>query len=239
MIYCLNDHKTGFSLSRQIMKSLPVETQVRTFFRFWHENDPNDKYLIFIRHPYEIITSGYNYHKICEETWTLNNENMLWWWIENHFTKESIERNREIIKETNFSQNIPYQEILKKLSIEEGIEYEMRTVGKLTVMGMYEYPHYDKDNVMTIRMEDLFDDYTATIKKMLDFINVDINDINNDLSKFDLNKMGKSDIDKNPHITNKNRVKYKYKDQWTPYLYEIARDIFPTDVLTKFGYVCI
>lgn len=233
MIYCLNDHKTGFALSRQMMSALPVEVETRSFFRFWHDNSPDDKYLIFIRHPYEIITSGYNYHKVCEETWATNNENMLWWWIENHFTPVSVEANREVIEHTNFSMGVPYQTKLNNMSVEEGLKYEMRTVGKLTVMGMYEYPHYDKANVMTIRMEDLFNNYSGTVKRMLEFLELDPNI---DLSMFEVNSMDRESIENDVHITNKERVMYKYKEQWTPAIYELADQLFPVDLLEKFNY---
>lgn len=241
MIYFLNDHKTGFVLSKKIAdyinNSKLTEIEIRTFIKFWYdEYTENDKYVIFIRHPYEIITSGYNYHKKCKESWAIQNEKMFWWWEETHFTKESILKNREFLDNTNFSKEKPYQSILNELSLIEGLKYEMTHVGKMTIDGIYNYPHYNKPNVITIKMEDLFDDYNNVIKNMLNFINIENPKLLNELSIFDTNKMDKSLVETDDHITNKNRDKFVYKKLWTNELYELAEEIFPKDLLSKFNY---
>ena len=98
MIYFLNDHKIGFVLSSELGRHInefkegekdPIKINIRTFFRFWNDNNPEDKYVLFIRHPYEIITSGYHFHKICSEIWAIGvGIKFFEWWDKNHFTKE-------------------------------------------------------------------------------------------------------------------------------------------------------
>jgi hypothetical protein len=236
MIYFLNDHKTGFSISKKIAEIIG-NVEIRTFIRFWDDCDPENKYIVFIRHPYEIITSGYRYHKICKEDWVIENKNMFWWWIINHFTEESIEKNKNIIEFANFSRNRSYQEILKSLNEEDGIEYEMNNVGYMTVMGLYEYPHYNKKNVMVVKMEDLKNDIFNTTGKMLDFLRININiDSLKKIKDLDLNNMDTKKLEKDPHITNKENLDFVYKKIWTDKLYKKAEIIFPGDLLEKLGY---
>lgn len=237
MNYWISEHKTGFSLSNLfanafIKRGFPVVT--RPFIRFWHDWDPSHKYIIWIRHPYETIISGYEYHKNCSETWTIYDENMFWYWIETRFSKESVERNKDIINSSNFSKDRPYRNILRSLSKKEGILHEMNNVGKNTVMSMYEYPHYDKENVITIRMEDFFIDFNSTCEKIMEFTGYKIP--LSDLTVYDKKRMNISEIIDNNHITNKNNIIYRYKEEWDREIYKRAQEIFPSDLLEKLGY---
>jgi len=47
--YIVNDHKTGFSVSRKIQNCINSfytnEISFRTMYKFWNINDQNDKYV--------------------------------------------------------------------------------------------------------------------------------------------------------------------------------------------------
>jgi len=68
----ISDHKTGHTLSRLytriLNKYLKNELEFRYCYLFWNFYNQDEKYIIFIRDPREIIISGYLHHKRCNET---------------------------------------------------------------------------------------------------------------------------------------------------------------------------
>ena len=257
MISFINDHKTGFVLSTKIAAYLnqkaysniygeAVRINLRTYFRFCWLFSFENKYVVFIRHPYEIITSGYNYHKVCQEDWaTKIGVGFYDWWHQNpnkYFGTDGdlSYRPPELIHSPVLSRDgKSYQEILNSIPIEEGLKYELDNVGKLTIMGMYKYPWYNKANVLTVRMEDFTLDFSKTIHSIISFLNISHSpdhEAIKGLESLNLKKQSISDRLSDDHVTNKSQDGFMYKKMWSPELYEYAKRHFPEDLLSKFGY---
>ena len=171
----ISDHKTGHTLSRLytsiINEYIENKIEFRYCYLFWNFYNPDEKYIILIRDPREIIISGYLYHKRCTEIWCIKqNGNYYDGWNRRHFLKEEIIKNGRYMGFAKlFSSNMSYQNKLRLLSQEEGIIYEMNTVAKLTITGMYNLIHYGKKNVITINLDDLTFDFDNSLdwKKIL------------------------------------------------------------------------
>ena len=148
----ISDHKTGHTLSRLYTKIINTYFENKIEFRycylFWNFYNQNEKYIVLIRDPREIIISGYLYHKRCTEIWCINkNGNYYEGWNKGYFLKEEMVKNDEYMRfASSFSNPMSYQNKLNLLSQEEGIILEMNTVAKLTIIGMYNLVHYGKKN---------------------------------------------------------------------------------------------
>ena len=175
----ISDHKTGHTLSRLYTKIINTYFENKIEFRycylFWNFYNQNEKYIVLIRDPREIIISGYLYHKRCTEIWCINkNGNYYEGWNKDHFLKEEMVKNDEYMRfARSFSSPMSYQNKLRLLPQEEGIILEMNTVAKLTIIGMYNLIHYGKKNVITIKLEDLTFDFDNSIEKLCKFYDIE------------------------------------------------------------------
>ena len=243
-IYLLNDHKTGFNLSNKtisiINKYSKKKIISRTFFLFWNYYHENNKYIVLIRNPKEIICSGYLYHKKCKENWAVEkNGDYYSYWKERHFTKGSLIKNKNFLHfAKSFSNPIPYQEKLNNISEEEGIIKEMNCVAYLTIRGMYNLNHYYKKNVYILKYEDLVFNHNETIKKLCEFIGIDdslINDII-DLSIKNNLMYQKNESKLTDHCTNINLCENRYKKFWNNRIDKEFFKLFPKDIMEKLKY---
>ena len=205
----------------------------RTFFSFWNFNSEKDKYVIFVRDPRDIIISGYLYHKnTCKENWCITqNANYFEDW-EHLFSEESKLLNKEILnKGKSFSKVESYQSKLNKMSVEDGIIFEMQNVAYLTIMGIYNFKYSNNKNVLKIFNEDLTFNFENTLTKILDFFGfknkVEI------LKKCEILKLENLINKNNIHVTNLNLQKDRYTKYWNSRIQKKFEETFPSDLLSK------
>lgn len=243
-IFLLNDHKTGFRLSRKIVKVINRETNlnitVRSFYLFWNTYKKENKYILIVRHPKEIIISAYLYHQKCSEKWSLIKGGYYYeGWEQRHFKAEAVVKNQSYLdKVKTFCIPIPYQEKLKTLPQNEGIIFEMNSISKLTIDGMYNLEHYGKANTITVRHEDLIFNHDETIRGLCEFL---------EISTWRTKRIIKKSLQHNLlhqkknnrltiHTTNVKVEKDRYKQYWNETIEAEFNRLFPEDVLSKFGY---
>ena len=243
-IYLLNDHKSGYTLTKKLKNIINTNTnkiiKSRTFYLFWNSYKENNKYIILVRNPKEIICSGYLYHKKCNEKWTRNKNGYYYsGWQKNHFTKESVEKNKEYLDfSRSFSNPIPYQNKLNNLSQTEGIITEMKNVGYLTLTGMYNLIHYGKKNVFILKYEDLVFNHDETIIKLCEFLELDQKIIEKILKlsiKHNLIYQKKKNK-LTSHTTNINVDPNRYHNYWNDIIDTEFNKLFPSDIMEKLGY---
>jgi len=245
----ISDHKTGHTLSRLytrvLNKYIQNELELRCYYLFWNFYKEDEKYIIFIRDPREIVISGYLHHKRCNESteiWAnkINGDYYADFMDTNHFLKEEMKKNLKYLNIGNsFSISMPYKTKLNMLSQEEGIIYEMNSVAKLTIIGMYNLIHYGKKNVITIDLDDLTFDFDNSIRKICKFLDIEKNNsekIKKQLSEHNILNLKKKDS-LPYHTTNKDLQPKRYKKFWTENIQKEFEKLFPDDVLSKFNYL--
>lgn len=239
MNYIINDHKLGFTLTsnirNEINKIYNNKVKNLTFYKFWNINNKNDKYICFIRNPYEIIISGYLYHKKCREEWCIKqNVNYFNYWKDNHFSNEAKIQNKDLIDNSVFSKKETYQNILNTSPQELGIIHEMNNVSKITIDGMCEFNYYDFPNVKIIKMEDILSNFDKEIDELLSFF-----EINPDKKLLENLKKHNVKLQRNnPHVTNTDFLENRYINYFNDDLYKKFNIIHSNnlDKLKKFGY---
>ena len=80
---------------------------------------------------------------VCNEAWVTKNGTNLYDGL--------IRGAHKLYPYANFCDDGIYQKKLRALSIDDGIEFEMRNIGKLTIDSMYNWPYYDMPNVLVIK----------------------------------------------------------------------------------------
>ena len=237
--YFVRDHKVGFKLAKKSAKALinyVSDIKLLTFYSFYKdsiEKDIKNKYVIFVRHPKEIIVSGYLYHKVCKEKWAKEPSINYYDEYLNIFSKKSIEKNTSlIIKSQNFTKIKSYQQIVKEKPQEEGLSYELNNVGYLTLTGLNEILDIDKPNVHFIDMDNYTFYFDETFNRLFKFLEID--EQKYEQVKFKLAQKTHLILfkDRNyhksiKHITNKELKQNRYKDYWTQNLEQEFNHLFP------------
>jgi hypothetical protein len=243
-IFLLNDHKTGFNLTKKtiniINKIYCCNINIQTFYLFWNNNIENNKYIVLIRDPKEIIISGYLYHKKCNEKWAITKNGYYYdYWVENHFTKESIKENENYLRyPKNFSNPLPYQDKLKSLPQTKGIIKEMNSVAYLTIMGLYNLKHIGTKNTYILKYEDLVFDHDKTIESLCSFLNINYDKTQQIIKESVKNNLvyiknhGKS----LNHSTNIDVKFNRYLEFWNDEIQKEFDKLFPIDLMQKLGY---
>jgi hypothetical protein len=216
----LTDHKCGSSLMYKLMtilKECNQECKLENFYLWRLQNDPSEQYLLVERNPREIIVSGYLYHKVASptnESWIHGGDYYNNW--VNTFDKEDIVKYKDALELGTI--NFDYQSEINKLSIEDGLLFEMDYIGRLTIVGLNLMKRFikNKKNVLTIDLENLMFNYNQTLESIISFFKLEKykNIILSKMSKYNL--LLKGDIIHNDnHLTNKQLIKDRYKKYWT------------------------
>ena len=238
-------HKTGTALINLIIKEivpgiykkytllsgeLPLKKEEqnilnrKNIFAFFHaskygdvpENIKNFKAIHCIRNPFEVIVSGYNYHKKCNENWCIN-ENWK-----------------------NYGKT--YQDIVNELSVDDGLNFEIKYVGSSTITQMTSFQYYDDPRFLILTMEDFFTDYDTQITKIAEFLNLDVKQSIKKAKKHDKNsnKCKYTNNKNNIHMTNTSSEMYKYpkmlSQEHKNKILKIVKENQTFDFMKRFNY---
>ena len=131
MIYFLRDHKCGFKLGKAISQQYisisnkmgsNQHIELLTFFDEHKDmiiNNNEDKFVIFIRNPKEILVSGWKYHQVCKEPWCVEKNGYFY---SDFLTNNISKKNIDLAK--TFSIGETYQNKIK--NSDNGILFEMK-----------------------------------------------------------------------------------------------------------------
>ncbi len=145
------NHKTGTVLMRHIRRAIELCTKSDLYAYDQHfagPVEPDHKYVLFVRNPYQMIVSGYLYHKAGSESWTKTA-------IPKHPTPEGTHLlwNHEL---TMPKQGEMYWQYLNRVPIVTGLMAEMIRCEYL------EFPHAwinarlrDEPNVLSVCLDDM------------------------------------------------------------------------------------
>jgi hypothetical protein len=223
-IYLSSHHKTGTYFMNDLKKILvKYDTQNIYINDPWSHkankininiNDPNVKIIHFIRHPYEIIMSGFFYHKKCNEEWCVN--------IKKNTGADNINYN---------FMGLSYQQKINTLNTEDGINFEMEGRSYNTILDMYNSKFDDYNFCLKIKMEELIENFDETIEKIITFISSD------KLTNVDFSSLNINNTNNKEHITNVKLITDRYKDFFTDKNYSHFNELFSKLDLKKYDYV--
>jgi hypothetical protein len=237
MIFVGAHHKTGSSLFRKIFSDVGRKLGLSYFCGRQADLPPktdiwcNEYSLIdtrrlpvirgvhVIRHPLEVIASGYRWHLICQEKWCVTAG-----------TK---------VPPGNLSFNfdgMSYQQKLRTLSESDGILFEMKGRSLHTIKAMYAWAHRRDPRFLTIHYEDVVADFDNTLGRAFTFVGLDPVRCVPIAARHDLSRLRREEVEALHHVTNKNGGM-----TWPRYFSNSAivwvfREIFPEDVFRKLGY---
>ena len=164
-----------------------------------------------IRDPRDVIVSGYLYHQRCSEKWCVNSDfsnprhpfpQVPWPLVD-----AALATKEEFVSRLD---GLSYQEKISSLSKAEGLIFEMDGFAKITIDEMIRWK--DNDYVLTIKMEDLVEDYDSVFEKIFRWMGIGEEDIDTCLKiaiTHDMNRMGEDLIASNPHISTGELRKWK------------------------------
>jgi len=166
-----------------------------------------------IRDPRDVIVSGYLYHQRCSELWCINSD-----FSEPGYPHPQVPlplAHRDLETRAAFVSRLggeSYQNMIRALGQDDGLIFEMDGFARITIDEMVSWK--DRDNVMTIRMEDLVADFDESFEKMFRWLGIPETSIPVCLEiarGHDMNRMREDQIASNPHIsTGKLRKWEKY-----------------------------
>lgn len=113
-----------------------------------------------IRHPIDLIISGYFYYKKSPEKWTVDTMRRLWLYFFS-FELDTILNTRE---KKLLSSEISYQQLLNELPFEKGMMVEMVWLEYIKTFNLLVY--YNCEKILTLRFEDIVQDLQEEIQKM-------------------------------------------------------------------------
>ena len=218
-IYLSCHHKTGTYYLRTLSQLFSKYDKNNRYILDNHSHLANRssgkrKIIHIIRNPYEIITSGYFYHKKCTEKWCTN----IW-----------VSTNADNIR-YNFN-GLSYQEKLNKLNLEDGINFEMKGRSYNCIKDMCKFKHYNKKFCLNLKMEDLFDNPDDFLDKIINFL--DIPELkNNDYSSLKMENNNKL----NNHSTNKTRTTERHKEIFSEKNFIFFKKTFSEFCMENIGY---
>jgi hypothetical protein len=223
-VYLSCYHKTGSHFLSDLKNLLEeVDKKNKYIHDCWsHEANKvckdakQTKIIHFIRHPYEIIYSGYLYHKtICTEPWCID--------IHSKTEADGIQYNL---------QGLTYQQKLNLLNTEEGINMEMEGRSYNTIKDMYNATFDEYEFCLNVEMEDLILHFDKTVEKILNFID------NNNFVGLDYSSLHLENNAKNrEHSTNKTDVIDRYQKYFTENNYTHFQKIFSEIKREKYKYI--
>lgn len=217
-------HKTGTFLFREIWKTINKLLKLKINYKFLlnfymatDEEIKNNKCIILIRNPYEIICSGYRYHKIANETW---------------LNKKPIQK-CFIFENKDYGEDKSYKDVINSFENEDDkIMFELRNAAYNTIYNIYNdiKNRNFNNNILIIKIEDLYNrNNIGTIcKKIINHIG-----LNRRLDKFI--KGFNKNLNKNFHRTN-NKNTYTYPKLFKKHHYEEFNKLYPDDILDIMDY---
>ena len=214
-VYLSCHHKTGTHFLHKLKRLLQkADPGTRYVMDPWSKeatvastvaSTTNDvvKIVHMVRHPYEIIVSGYLYHKtVCQEPWCIDP------------TCKTLADGVQY----DFD-GVSYQETLRSLPVEEGIDMEMEGRSYQTIRDMYAFVALP--DCLHVEMEDLFEDLPGTVRRILAFLEVPVTAAT--AATFDLSSLGNH----GKHVTNETGVPDRYKDMFSEENYDRFAALFP------------
>jgi hypothetical protein len=171
-----------------------------------------------IRNPYALIVSAYEYHKMTIEPWA----------------------NRKI-KKLN---GVTYKEILNKLSMEEGLMFEIKNElylesSRNTIMDIYNWD-YMRPNFLELKFEDLMTNYDGTLANMFKhygFTREMIEEAISIAQPYNLRNKNEAELNMNKHVTNKSLDLEKWRGYYNENVIKKFWKVYPEDLFTKIGYI--
>ena len=188
-----------------------------------------------IRDPRDVIVSGFLYHQRCSELWCINSDFSKPGYHHPQVPLPLAHRDLEIREDfASRLGGVSYQEKIRGLGQDEGLIFEMDGFARITIDEMVSWK--ERDNVTTIRMEDLVADFDESFEKLfrcLGFPERSIPICMEIARGHDMNRMGADQIASNPHIsTGKLR---KWEQYFTSQVKEAYEERF-ADAHLKLGY---
>jgi hypothetical protein len=135
-----------------------------------------------------------------------------------------------------------YQNIINKLSVEEGLNFEIKYCGGDTIKQMTSFKYYDDPRFLVLTMEDFFTDYDAQITKIAKFLNLHIKRSIGKAKKHDKNSNNcdYANNKNNIHMTNTSSEIYKYpkilSQKHKNKILEIVKENQTFDFMKRFNY---
>ncbi len=235
LIFVGTHHKTGTMLFKRIFSGISTSLGLQ-FFSGWQADLPPDTDVWFmehsrinldptvplrgihvVRHPVNIILSGYRYHNICSEPWAVD---------------PKIKTSADGIQ-YEFS-GMSYQQMLNSLPESEGIKLEMRGRSFNAIMDAYRWD-YDDRRFLNLRLEDVVADFDAQLSRAFAWLGLPADRSLEIARRYDLARMSKEAVDSLNHITDKSRRGDRIA-RLSPELSREFASIYPVDVATRLGY---
>lgn len=244
MIYIGTHHKTGTVLFEKVFREiassyslayyqgaqryLPPTTQVwfMELSKIHTEDFTEIGGIHVIRHPLEVICSGYRYHLVCQEPWCIST------------AYTPLQRKADVSATCPILYNfngLSYQQKLSSLPEREGLLFEMNGRSFHTIMDMYNWDYGD-NRFLNVKLEDVDNDYDGTFSRIFSFLGLDPSECLPIVRRYDLKRIAHEQVELNLHVTNKSggwTWKKYFSD--SSMLDEFHRT-FPDDLITKLGY---
>ena len=156
-----------------------------------------------IRDPRDVIVSGFLYHQRCSELWCINSD----------FSKPGYHHPQVPLplahmdletREAFVSRlgGVSYQERILGLEQDDGLVFEMDGFASITIDEMVGWN--ERENVLTIKMEDMVADFDGSFEKLFKWIGIPdaSSPICLEIARgHDMNRMREDQIASNPHIS--------------------------------------
>lgn len=190
-----------------------------------------------IRDPRDIIVSGYQYHKRCNETWCTNTNFdtrsfILWPQVPYSQQHRSEAWKRQYLLSLG---NKSYQENLLERDESDGILFEMEHYAGWTIDTMLQW-NYQHPCVMEVRFEKLMSHYDETFHAMfagLGFSEAHTSKAMEIVAKEDIRRMTAEQLTQDTHISGPS------PEKWKEFFKDVHKEAFKKrfgDALIRLGY---
>ena len=156
-----------------------------------------------IRDPRDVIVSGFLYHQRCSELWCINSDFSKPFYHHQQVPLPLAHMDLET-REAFVSRlvGVSYQERILGLEQDDGLIFEMDGFARITIDEMVGWK--ERENVLTIKMEDMVADFDGSFEKLFKWIGIPDASIPICLEiarGHDMNRMREDQIASNPHIS--------------------------------------
>jgi hypothetical protein len=223
-VFLLTHHKVGTKLTRSVfrdlarkrgwkfcglrglVKEIPENTDVIQLIHGMVDEGvigEEHRGVRIIRDPRDVIVSGYLYHQRCDEQWCLNtdftNPERRFPQVPWPLDGATLGQRESFVESLG---GISYQENLRRLGDDEGLVFEMDGYAGITVQQMVGWR--TMENVLTIKMEDMMNDYDGSFERIFRWLNFEeeiVRDCVKVAGAHDMNRMTKEEIEAHHHIS--------------------------------------